>query len=78
MKDRQRPVGPPVIPVSEDELRHNCLVDRRAGFDRRRAYSLTYFANGGVERRKGQDRRRKNDRRKLWDMRGMPCPGTSS
>jgi hypothetical protein len=58
----------------EDEQRENCLVDRRSGFDRRRAYSLVYFANGGIERRQAGDRRRKtNDRRQFWEMRGTPC-----
>jgi len=78
MNDRQGKIGSPVSPLSEDEKRLHCLVDRRAGFDRRRAYSLSYFANGGIERRKNQDRRHKNDRRRLWEMRGTPCPGASS
>jgi hypothetical protein len=76
MNDQQGTTRPPDIPLSEDEKRYHCLVDRRAGFDRRRAYSLAYFANGGVERRQGQDRREKNDRRRVWEMRGTPCPGT--
>jgi hypothetical protein len=58
----------------EDEQRENCLVDRRSGFDRRRAYSLAYFANGGIERRQGGDRRRESDRRRFWEMQGTPCP----
>jgi hypothetical protein len=30
---------------------------QRAGYDRRKAYKLGYFINGGVERRRGRDRR---------------------
>jgi hypothetical protein len=61
----------------ETEQRENCLVDRRSGFDRRRAYSLIYFANGGIERRQNRDRRKDNDRRRLWEMRGTPCSVTA-
>ena len=56
MSDHRKTSGPPDSLLSEDEKRHQCLVDRRSGFDRRRAYSLAYFANGGLERR--QERRR--------------------
>jgi len=42
------------------------LLDRRSGEDRRKAYSLDYFLNGGVERRKGDERRKLNERRSDW------------
>jgi len=32
-------------------------MNRRAGYDRRTAYKIGYFVNGGVEKRSGQDRR---------------------
>jgi hypothetical protein len=75
VSDYKKTNGPPGSLLSENEKRHQCLVDRRSGFDRRRAYSLVYFANGGIERRQGQDRRDTNDRRRIWEMRGTPCPG---
>ena len=77
MKDHENPHWPLDVPVSEDEQRQNCLMDRRSGFDRRRAYSLDYFTNGGIERRRGRDRRKHYERRGLWTMRGMPCSVTS-
>jgi hypothetical protein len=39
------------------------LVDRRSGFDRREAYDLDYFRNGGGERRSGKERRHPHERR---------------
>ncbi len=42
-------------------------VDRRSGEDRRQVYSIDYFLNGGVERRKnplGDRRANMPDRRK--------------
>mgnify|MGYP000008807527 FL=1 len=71
MSDR-RTIWPPDSDI-EDEKRHVCLIDRRSGFDRRRSYSLAYFANGGRERRSGLDRRHTDDRRRYWEMRGTPC-----
>jgi hypothetical protein len=44
------------------------LLDRRSGEDRRKAYSLDYFINGGRERRKRTERRRRNERRSDWKM----------
>ena len=41
-------------------------IDRRSGEDRRKAYSLDYFINGGVERRKGGERRKNGERRADW------------
>lgn len=38
-------------------------LDRRCGDDRREAYELGYFAQGGIERRKGMERRQKDERR---------------
>jgi hypothetical protein len=77
VNDHQGTFWPPDIPLSEDEKRGHCLDDRRSGFDRRQVYSLAYFANGGIERRQGGDRRLKDDRRRIWEMRGTPCPGNS-
>jgi len=39
-------------------------IDRRSGSDRRKAYHVGYFMNGGVERRSGKERRTGKDRRK--------------
>ena len=41
-------------------------VDRRSGQDRRKSYSLDYFAHGGIERRKGKERRQGGERRSEW------------
>lgn len=41
-------------------------LDRRSGEDRRKAYSLDYFLNGGLERRKGGERRKSGERRADW------------
>lgn len=41
-------------------------LDRRSGEDRRKAYSLDYFLNGGIERRKGTERRKNGERRADW------------
>jgi hypothetical protein len=71
--DHQQEPYDPVTLLSREEKRNHCIVDRRSGFDRRRAYSLAYFADGGLERRCGKDRRRNPDRRQLWEMRGTPC-----
>ncbi len=37
--------------------------DRRSGEDRRIAYDLDYFPDGGLERRNGKDRRQLGERR---------------
>jgi len=39
------------------------FFDRRSGDDRRKAHKLVYFAQGGIERRKGMEIRQKNERR---------------
>jgi hypothetical protein len=41
-------------------------IDRRSGNDRRKAHSLDYFLNGGVERRSWVERRAQGERRKDW------------
>ncbi len=39
-------------------------IDRRSGSDRRKAYHVGYFMNGGLERRSVKERRSGKDRRK--------------
>jgi len=41
-------------------------IDRREIDDMREAYSLDYFMDGGVERRKDTERRRSLERRADW------------
>jgi hypothetical protein len=41
-------------------------IDRRSGEDRRKVYSLDYFANGGIERRSMWERRSRGERRLRW------------
>jgi len=41
-------------------------MDRRSGEDRRRAYDLDYFSNGGVERRNWKEQRSNVERRVGW------------
>jgi len=40
--------------------------DRRCGEDRRKAYKLGFFLEGGAERRSGKERRSGMDRRAGW------------
>jgi hypothetical protein len=54
------------IPTRPLECSRRSLIDRRSGEDRRKAYSLDYFINGGVERRKGGERRKNGERRADW------------
>jgi hypothetical protein len=49
-----------------DEAVHRLGSDRRAGEDRRRVHDLSYFENGGVERRYNQDRRVRGEQRSGW------------
>lgn len=45
------------------------FFDRRSGHDRRNAYNIDYFLEGGLERRtnsKGERRNGEKDRRKDW------------
>jgi hypothetical protein len=57
------------------------FLDRRSGDDRREAYELDYFEQGGVERRIGIDPRQKGERRvqcvnvSQWSS---VCPDTKS
>ena len=39
------------------------FLDRRSGEDRREAYDLDYFLNGGAERREARERRDRHERR---------------
>ena len=44
-------------------------LDRRSGQDRRRAYDMDYFLDGGTERRRrvrAERRRKTRDRRRNW------------
>jgi len=62
--DTMRSAGPsPTHPIT---IRRRALLDRRSGEDRRSAYSLDYFLNGGIERRRGTERRRLPERRADW------------
>ena len=44
----------------------NSVFDRRSGTDRRKAYRLGFFIEGGVERRSGAERRSRDERRQGW------------
>jgi hypothetical protein len=48
----------------EEKRRKDPYLDRRSGEDRRQAYDIDYFEEGGTERRKGKDRRLPIERRK--------------
>ncbi|MFC1579601.1 hypothetical protein ACFL4N_01670 [Thermodesulfobacteriota bacterium] len=50
---------------SDEEERRNSPIDRRSGKDRRKAYKLGYFKDGGVERRSGKEQRSGEDRRSV-------------
>jgi hypothetical protein len=47
----------------QKEERRNTPFDRRSGKDRRKAYKLGYFQEGGTERRSGKEQRSGKDRR---------------
>ena len=49
--------------TSDKKERRNSPFDRRSGKDRRKAYKLGYFQDGGIERRSGKERRLGKDRR---------------
>ena len=51
------------INTPKDSRRNDPLEDRRSGEDRRTAYDLDYFQEGGVERRLVPERRSLNERR---------------
>ena len=42
------------------------LIDRRSSGGRRKVYSLDYFENSGVEKRKSIERRKTEERRSDW------------
>ena len=54
------------VPTRPLEDSRRSRIDRRSGEDRRKAYSLDYFLNGGIERRKGGERRKNGERRADW------------
>jgi hypothetical protein len=56
--------SPDEIIESENLRSRDPYLDRRTGEDRRVKYSLTYFNNGGAERRVYLERRRRRERRK--------------
>lgn len=43
--------------------RRDQFMDRRSGEDRREIHSLTYFQEGGIDRRSGLERRNNKERR---------------
>lgn len=47
-----------------DKRTNDPFQDRRSGDDRRIAYDLDYFPEGGLEKRSGRDRRQSEERRK--------------
>jgi hypothetical protein len=54
---------------SDKSKNKRSFFDRRSGQDRRKAYNIDYFLEGGRERRTsptGERRNRDNDRRKDW------------
>ena len=48
----------------KEKRKRDPYLDRRSGEDRRQAYDIDYFAEGGIERRKGDHRRQPKERRK--------------
>ena len=49
---------------SKEKRKKDPYLDRRSGEDRREAYDIDYFADGGAERRREDDRRHPKERRK--------------
>lgn len=49
--------------IPTDSRKADPLEDRRSGEDRRLAYDLDYFLDGGEERRSSQERRGSRERR---------------
>jgi hypothetical protein len=47
----------------KDDRKIDPFLDRRSGDDRREAYDLDYFHDGGEERREGTERRQSDERR---------------
>jgi hypothetical protein len=57
------------------------FLDRRSGDDRREAYDLDFFQQGGVERRSGIERRERGERRAQFvniSEWSSVCPKTNS
>ena len=50
----------------KDRRTRDPFLDRRCGEDRREAYELGYFAQGGIERRNGMERRQNGERRNQY------------
>jgi hypothetical protein len=48
---------------TKDNRTRDPFQDRRSGEDRRIAYDLDYFPEGGMEKRSGRDRRQTGERR---------------
>ena len=49
--------------ILKDDRKIDPFLDRRSGEDRREAYDLDYFLDGGEERREGTERRQFDERR---------------
>ena len=47
----------------KDKRIADSFFDRRSGGDRREGYEADYFADGGLQRRKGMEHRQKHERR---------------
>ena len=48
----------------KEKRKKDPYLDRRSGEDRRKAYDLDHFAEGGLERRDEKERRKPKERRK--------------
>ena len=48
----------------KEKRKKDPYLDRRSGEDRREAYSIDYFTDGGAERRRRDARRQPKERRK--------------
>ena len=48
----------------KEKRKKDPYLDRRSGEDRRQAYDIGYFAEGGIERRAEKERRKPKERRK--------------
>ena len=51
-------------PTSQEKRKSDPYLDRRSGEDRRKAYDLDHFTDGGLERRDEKERRKPKERRK--------------
>jgi len=50
-------------PTREEKRKSDPYLDRRSDEDRREAYDLDHFAEGGLERRDEKERRNRKERR---------------